>query len=328
MSTYPPTSEDLRAAYELFERENPTLWRLCYPRIYEEPKSGQYYSPKEPARQLFGITAKLEMGMIGESEKYEFMVASHLVKYGVPMFWLGADMALAIRKTTPPGDIHWYDMPMPFPACVFMMPKGSIVHPTEGDLAFIAYGRFRRGESHVSRLIPGMPYGSEQGGMTFMAITVKGLHLFHWNLPLDAYGPSLTIPDVEAIAANFKPEEEHGTGFSFINQPHMTPEDNMLMVEVVHYVFGAILLMNDRPDLVTTGQLRKKVEKKGKPTREFWSPNVLGEHYKIRREHVDQGGAHASPRFHWVRGFHKQQAYGPGHELRKRQWIEPYTRGI
>jgi hypothetical protein len=99
----------------------------------------------------------------------------------------------------------------------------------------------------------------------------------------------------------------------------------------------ALGLVNDRhhavtarPDVVTPAALTNRVPaKKGREAREFWSPHVIGEHYKIRREPAPyQGGTHASPRFHWVEGSWKQQHYGPGRELRKTIWIEPYERGL
>jgi hypothetical protein len=327
------TPEEARALWEHVERELPELWHTCYPRMYSEPKCGQYYSPKEPARQIAAVAMKIMEGWIGKSEQYEFVAASHLVKYSVPMFWLGHDMAVAIRQTMPPGKIHWYDMNMSFPACIFMLPKGSLVHPTEGPVTFIGYIRLREGETHTSQLVKGRPYGSLNGGMTFLAHTtghsetsVHG-HFYHWNLPLDFYGPSVSIPDIDATPVKDS-AWEHGSGVPFY-KPEMTDEDNQFMLEVVHMAFGAILLMQERPDLITTGSLQKRVVDKHKgKVREFWTPNVLGENYRIKREHADQGGTHASPRFHWVRGFYREQAYGPKRELRKQQWIEPYTRGI
>jgi hypothetical protein len=325
-AAYDLSAEEAKAVYDFMEREHPEMWHICYPRIYEGPSSTLYYSPKEPARQLFAIGLKIREGMVGASEKYEFCAASQLIRYRVPMFWLGADMALAIRKTVPPQQIEWYDMPLPFEAAVFMLPKGSLVHQTEGDVSFVAYARLKAGQRITTPLVPGMPVGSTNGGMVFLALT-RGGHLIHWNLPLDAYGPTISLPDIDELVQRYK-ENEHDSGFTLTGLPlTMTPEDHQMVAEVVHYVFGSILVMENRPDLVTKGGLIKRVSKKGKQPREFWSPNMLGEHYKIRRETESQGGTHASPRFHWVRGAYKQQPFGVGRELRKTIWVEPYTRG-
>lgn len=318
------TPERSREIYEEMEQMWPDLWRICYPRIYREPSGGPYYSPKEPARQLMAVAIKIQHGMVGTSEKYEFIAASELVKYRVPMIWLGHDMAEAIRQTVPPGQIPWYTMPMPFPAAVFMLPKGALVHPEEGDVVFVAYARFPTGGGGVSKLLPGMPYGSNNGGMIFLA--QAGKHLFHWNLPLDAYGDTISIPDIEGYVTHMTDDQNHDTGFSVFGQPEMNDADNRLMIGVAHYCFGSILLMNHRPDLLTKGVMKGR-QKKG-DLRELWSPNILGEHYRIKREKQAPVGTHASPRFHWVKGSYKQVAFGPKMELRKRRWIEPYTRGL
>jgi hypothetical protein len=321
------TPEEKRRAYELVETIDPEAWKACYPRIYKEPTCGRYHSPKEPARQLASIALKINQGMIGPSEQYEFLVASQLVRFQVPTFWLSEDIAQAIRKTVPPQAIEWYDMPLPFEAGCFMLPKGSLVHPTEGDVVFVAYARFKTGERLISNLVKGMPYGSENGGMTLIALTLDG-HLIHWNIPLNAYGRTLTLPDMEDLVFKYTgPGQEHASGMAFLRQPHMSEDDHRLVVEVAHMVFGSILLMNSRPDLITHGQRIKSVAKKGK-TKEFWSPNILGESYKLRREAGEPTGTHASPRFHWVRGAYREQPYGPGREFRKTLWVEPYVRGV
>ena len=320
------TPEQRRMYYDLLENEYPKLWAKCYPRIYEEPRCGQYYSPKTVAREIAGVGLKFLLGVAGQSEKYEFLIASQLARFSVPTFWISRDMVTAIQKTIPPVELDWYDMHLPFEACAFYLPKGSLVHPQEGDISFIAYARFRKREMHESPLIPGHPYGSLNGAMMLICKTEGGGHLMHWNIPLDEF-PVLNVPDLEGAVMRYASSEyEHRSGWWY--SPQMTHEDNHMLVGVGQVIFGALLLMMERPDLVTTGRLIKRVQKSNKPKREFWSPNVLGEHYQIRHEGVSLRGTHASPRMHWVRGSYKQQAHGPQRTLRKRIWIEPYLRGL
>jgi hypothetical protein len=321
------SESERRHAYEAMEEAYPDLWRKCYPRTYQSsPKCGDYYSPKEPARWLLGISLKWLQGFIGQAERYEFISASNLARFNVPTYWLGKDIAAALRHTAPPGELDWYDMPLPFDACVFMLPKGTLVHPDEGNVTFVAYSRLKAGEYRTSDL-GGSSYGSVNGGMTFLAHTEYG-HITHWNMPLDAYGGKLTLPEMDTLMQQYS-VNKHSTGFwQGDKAPQMTPADDVLGIEVAHLIFGAILLMEDRPELITRGSLQKRVlAKKGKPEREFWSPNVLGEFYRIKREAADQGGTHASPRFHWVRGYYRQQPYGEGRKQHRRTWIEPFTRG-
>lgn len=320
--------EDLRRVHEEFEAQFPEVWRRCYTRVYNEPK-GNYYSPKEPAHQMMGVAVKMMLGARGGSDTYEFHACSQLARFGLPMYWLTADMLEALMRTTPPQDIPWYTMAMPFEAGVLMLPKGTLVHPDEGDFGFVGWARFKTGEEHESKLLPGYTYGSINGGMMFIGVTMKGLHFFHWNLPLSAYGPSIRLPDIDDLVMLYAEESRnhHVTDFVYSKQPYMTDTDNHMMSKIAHLVFSALLIMDARPELVTPGRLLKRVERRDQH-KEFWSPNILGESYRLQREGRAAEGSHGSPRFHWVRGFWREQAYGPQHSLRKRMWVEPFTRGL
>lgn len=316
-----------REVFDRIERDMPALWRVCYPRIYREPKCGRYYSAKKPARQLTIIGMKILQNLVAPSEIYEFHLASHLARFRVPMYWLSDSIAEALQKTTPPGAIDWYHMPMPFDAAVFMLPKGSLVHPTDGDVSFVCYARMPAGANFESKLVPGKPYCTLNGGMVLAAAVESG-YFIHWNIPLDKYGPRVTMEELSGLMRQFS-GNEHATAIQ-LRDGGMKPADFELGPTVAHFIFSTILLMTARPDLVTTGKLTNKTPtKKGREPKEFWSPNVIGEHYKLRREHgPSQGGTHSSPRFHWVQGFWREQPHGPALALRRSQWIEPYTRGI
>ena len=311
----------------ILEEEYPELWKICYPRHYREPRNcGQFFSPKIPARKMLDTTVKIMGGRYGNCELYEFVSMSHLAKFGVPMYWIGKEIGEALLRTAPPGKFDWYNMPLPFPACVFHLPKGLLTHPTDGDVAYLMYCRLRAGETHISKLVPGKPYALVNGGITMFAGLADGT-LTHWNMPLDAYGPYLSIPDISSLMEQYK-GNVHTTGFWMDKNLEMTPEDDELGSKVMHLIFSTLFLMAERPELVSFGQLEKKVRgKNGRPDKEFWSPHVIGERYRIRREPTHGGGTHASPRFHWVRGAWKQQPYGPELSLRKTIWVEPYTRG-
>lgn len=114
----------------------------------------------------------------------------------------------------------------------------------------------------------------------------------------------------------------------------LTEEDSGFVEKMGVIVFGTILAMNARPQLVEHGKLIKRVAKADK-IREFWSPNIIGAKYKFKREvpQVVKGkfvhapgretGTHASPRMHWRRGHYRNQPVGPGRKERKNIWIEP-----
>lgn len=326
----PRSEEDLPS--ELFERrfyddirtKAPALWRACYPRIYDVPRCGIYHSPQSVAKQMALIAIKMANGIVGESEIYEFSLASHLAKYNVPMYWLSQNVTEALMHTTPPGTIEWYEMPLPFQAAAFHLPKGSLVHETDGDVLFFCYARLKAGEQHLAQLIPGKPYGSVNGSLLIGAQVEKGYFL-HWNIPLTAYGPKTTMKEFHQFMTQFS-MNEHGTATPVggMKQP-----DHDVGAKVAHLMFSTLMFMMARPQHVTEGRLIKHLPpKRGNEAKTFWSPHVIGEHYKIRREPAPyQGGTHASPRGHWVPGHWTSQAYGPKFSLRKPLLIDPYWRG-
>ena len=115
----------------------------------------------------------------------------------------------------------------------------------------------------------------------------------------------------------------------------LTEVDSEFLEKMGVILFGTILAMNARPQLVEKGKLIKRVGKAGsEQAREFWSPNVIGARYKFKREvprivhgkfeqATREGGTHASPRLHWRRGHYRNQPVGPGRKERKTIWLEP-----
>jgi hypothetical protein len=105
------------------------------------------------------------------------------------------------------------------------------------------------------------------------------------------------------------------------------PDQSSEITRVVHLVFNTLQLMLARPNLVSVGSLVKRVHDKKKSIKTFWSPNMIGKDYRLRRESQPLGGTHASPRGHWVRGFWRDQACGSNYGQHKEIWIEPFRRG-
>jgi hypothetical protein len=309
--------------------ENPQLWAKCYPRIYNEVPAGRYPSVREVAGDLLSAAVNIEDGFMGENEKVGIVLASMLVMYGVPIYWLTRDMAEALKQTTPPSIVDLRTAHFPFEAAVIMLPEGTLPHEgEEGEARFVSYCRTRPGMDIPSLARIASPKGwhvGVRGALNVFAHTTIE-HLMHWTLPDDK---PLDLGKLDDIIQKFGGEwQGHGTEFPDEFRHEMDDADNRLMARVLHLIMGALALIVRRPDLVTGGELQKRVQRKSDRPREFWSPRIIGEHYKLRREYVPQGGTHASPRGHWVRGFYREQPYGPRVEgLRKEVWIEPFWRG-
>lgn len=199
----------------------------------------------------------------------------------------------------------------------------------EGWVSYLSYVRTYQGEV-VPSLAAGRPAEWHQVGNGVLAVFAhtQQEHLMHWTIP-DFIPVNLGALD-ELMQRYEGTWHDHDSEFKTPDYDNsMTPADNRLMARACHMVFGTLLLMLSRPDLLTRGELRKRVQKHHEQVaREFWTPNIIGKNYKLRRESIPQGGTHASPRGHWVRGFYRQQPVGPRLEHQHKEiWIEPFWRG-
>jgi len=74
----------------------------------------------------------------------------HLLEYGVPTFYVSKELLAAAARTDLPAELLLDAVPFPFPALVFMLPKGTIRHPIEGDCPYVVVSRTEKG--HVTSL--------------------------------------------------------------------------------------------------------------------------------------------------------------------------------
>jgi hypothetical protein len=111
----------------------------------------------------------------------------------------------------------------------------------------------------------------------------------------------------------------------WVNEHHLASQETSgFMAMVTRFLFNALLVILSKPDLIVRGALERRVMR-AYGAQEFWTPTTIGQRYRIKCPPGD--GTHASPRLHWVRGFWREQPYGPQSSLRRDQWIEPYIRG-
>lgn len=151
------------------ERMFPELWKLCYPRVFEEV--GHFYSPKIPAAATFAaLSAAMSSNIesMAVQSRMEVMTASKLVHLGMPMFFIAPALLAAIQQTVPPHELEWPYMKLPFEAAIFMLPKDGCAHRENGPCPYIAYSRWRVGETHL--LLPGLKRTITSGLDTFAII--------------------------------------------------------------------------------------------------------------------------------------------------------------
>lgn len=319
---------DHKPAAEYLASRVPQLWQRCYPRIYEEPSCGKYYSPKEVSYQLLSTalrTASEGAGGLGESQLAELIWASRLANLRVPTYWIGDGMAQAIQQTIPPMEFEWSSTKLPFDAMVFMVPKGLLLHEDakEGEAVFVSFVRVKD-KDEIASLSSTNPkvFNIMEDAFSCFVTTSQGT-LMHWTYAREQGFTKVNLAELDKLVQDFA-QHSHTTYSRYSGD--LTMADNRFMARVSHFIFGTVLMMLTKPEYITSASLRKRVPGKvGKTPKEFWNPNIIGLQYRIKRDW--QGGTHASPRMHWVRGSYKEQRYGEKHSLHKRIWIEPYVRG-
>jgi hypothetical protein len=315
-----------RLSFDILAEQHPDLWRRCYPRIYDEAVKGQYGSVKNVSGDMLGAALKIEEGALGENEKAEIVWASKLAAYRVPTYWLTRDIAEALKQTTPSQVIDLATINLPFEAAAFMVPAGTLKHDgAEGEAVFVSYVRTFIDEDIRSLARRGPQFWTQKmNSIVTLFCHTTAEHLLHWTIP--HYMP-LDLAHLDEMIRKFDGEwNAHTSQWPFDNHT-LDENDNRFMARVCHFTFNTLLLMLARPDLIENGWLRKRVQKRQEPPREFWSPSIIGKNYIFRQPSIPQGGTHASPRGHWVRGFLRNQAYGAKRAEHKQIWIEPFWRG-
>jgi hypothetical protein len=317
-TTFPHRNE-----LEELATRRPELWAKCYPKVYEGVNGGEYSSAKLVAYFLLTIAFKIEQPEVQLykhfTETVEAIWASRLAAYHVPVFWLTRELTEAVKLTTLPVTLDFTTMKLPFDAAVFMLPKGSLTYQSEAsDVVFASYARIAMREA-VPSINPEVAATLEgRGDFTVLAGMSSGrlLNWSHpWEEPLDIAKLDSTVLDT--------PNKAPETRFQYQADAY----DKHFMARVAHLVFNTLQLMLSRPEVVSMGSLVKQVHDKKRSVKTFWTPNMVGTDYRLKRESQPLGGTHAPPRGHWVRGFWRAQACGPKYSEHKEVWIEPFWRG-
>jgi hypothetical protein len=303
----------------------PGLWAKSYPRRYDN--LGSFHSPKLAALGAADAAAKaIHAGLGDHAVRSEFMVSAQCAKHGYPTFFVTSAMLKACSLTNLPPDMNWTEIQMPFPGMTFIFERGAIVHPEDKlDVPYLALARTKAGEKLVHPY-PGTPTGTMGiGGMAMMTTQVSPTQVFHMDFTISELSSPL-IKDVDRAAV---------TDYEVIQMEHLmkiSPEGKEFNKWLMLLGIKLILLMNSRPELVSNGTLLRSIKPKrpGEPKVEYWSPNVIGRHYRSAEEPDKGNGTGESggrKRMHWRRGHFTQQPYGPNHSLRKTLWREPVLVG-
>lgn len=324
--------ESIHAIERFCETKGRDVFRMFYPRIYID--AGRYHSPKQVATmQATAIfDPHLTNAAIDGLETAPNFLRAILpsfhcyVSHRAPTFFIAPDLLEAIKRTTFSGEIDWAELPLPFEAGLFILPKGALIHSEHGDAAAIYWGRTQPGsQPSIVHWLPGTQIMTTH----FLLASIFTERMITLDTSLvSSENSKLKINDLFNLnGARKKPRSREGE--------RVTDEDVDFQEAAGAVAFGTFLAMNARPQLVERGHITRTVGK-GALRREFWTPNIIGAKYKIKREvpHIGQDGkfefsperehgTHASPRMHWRRGHFRNQPCGHERREHKTIWLEP-----
>lgn len=334
ISDIPQTMERLMSEHA------PELMQKFYPRIYENV--GRYHSPRQCAAFFANMcfeTATLGYHRAPTAYRLLLPALEPMARRGMPMFFIAPDLLKAIQLTDFHDDIDWTTLKIPYEQGVFILPKGALTHQEDGDVAMIVWLRLKKGMVYPAPL-PSLPL-PEIGNDAFVILGLCLKNGIWYDSVFNAeVRPTIRLHNMFYREAGERTPES----MKFTNlDADLTNYDEEFLEKLGVIVFGTFLAMNAKPELVEKGKLLKRVVKAKDEVKEFWSPNIIGPRYRLKREvprinrygkfaadqpKRDLGGTHASPRFHWRRGHWRNQAYGKGYKERKQLWIEPIAIGL
>lgn len=303
---------------ELVETEYPHFLKMFYPRMYEN--LGGYHSPKVAGLFLSNIAADLQKVPLTEAPNCYRMIAPsfhYLLEHRVPTMFLAPDFLEAVKRTDFLDDIEWSTLPLPYESGVFILPRGAVKHPKDGDVAFIFYSRDRKGSTPN---VPGVvgPIELPRDGFSFVALCPENDDPVWYDSHFSPIRPYVKLRNM------FYRSEGEPTpklpNLTFLDED-LEEGDAPFLEELGVIVFGTFLALNARPSLMTRASRISSSSKKNR-AREFWSPNIIGRDYRLPRQ-APSTGTHASPRMHWRRGHFRMQACGHQRQERKQIWIDP-----
>ncbi len=290
----------------------PDIWKLCNTKHIDAP--GTYVGFKHVAvgcvSSLVGILTDPSDPVIGNSA----LAVGVLCQYDYPTYYVGRQMLESLMHTAPPKETTWNDVVWPFPAMVFMLPKGALIEEYTGDeINYIVV-------AHVEALGPGC--GTKLPGINIdFQRTQRDERVTVWyatencTVLQDSTFPlsqPLAIDPVwleQATQNSVKRQELRSdcpaTFSSFITGLAA----NMLMVMQVH------------KETVEKG-VRGKRLKSGVHS---YSPTWLGHKYVtpvVKTQVVVQGGRYTE--IGWRSGSWIRYHVGEGRTQVVRKWVKPY----
>lgn len=298
-----------------------TAWFVrFYPRRYNN--IGQYSSPKLIAAYFtHAMWEAHKMGIHNAGTAIRLMLPGliSMITMKMPNFFLSPGLLDAIKQTDYKDPIDWMALKLPFEHGVIILPKGAVTHPVDGYVSHIMWSRLTKMVYPMMGNIPNIEITRDS--FCFVALCPETGTWYDSNITAE-FRETLTLNNIFYRPKHGEPSLMDGDlPLSAPTDQKLKSEDAPFLELLAVILFGTLLAMNCRPELVEMGRRETLAKKRDGTALEYWSPNIIGGRYQVKR--VPGKGIHASPVWHWRRGFYRNQVCGPGLRDRRVMWIEP-----
>ena len=242
----------------------------------------------------------------------EALVSMRAAANDYPLYWVDRSFLETVLRTDPPDRFTLSELAWPFPAIIFLLPKNTLRHETEGDCSWLMIG-------HVGGLhkCPLSGHQIQVENNTITAITAPceraNPSTYTFGIPNDSgLEPFQPLPDFGGgKVENFLLEDPSSSS------AQMTAGDATLCQVALQLGLRLILALTARPDLMQPMVPGKIVNVRGRRS-EFCAPRWIGRGHEIKVA----GGADVRNKLSWQRGrfdYRSPENRAQG----KLEWIEP-----
>lgn len=323
------------ALYKVLRRICTNGFQLCSPKDYKIQHRELWGDPEEFALQAIGCSISALGGDPGEDATAFacHVVASKLIRYGVPTFYVGHELCDALLKTTPPDDLSFADLHWPMEAMLFVLPRDFSVKYFGDYVPFVAVSHMDAGEEVSSPLIlkhidtgeslriPDVTINPPKPSKYWIATMVK----WENGYPVNYDSRAIYTSTVKGLMSfeEFKIYRENA-------DPQEVEDGKQAARRMSALALNLMLAMDAEPELISREKLLRPAQKQGKTVlrKPLWKPHWIGEHFRVEYEKHAPEGTHRSPIAHWRVGHWRNQRFGPLLANSKRIWIKPVFVGL
>lgn len=289
----------------------PDTWKSCYTKHIDTP--GNYRGFKAVATTFCSAVVEARIHLANKKLiSNGLLIDQELKTHDYPTYFVSESLLQGIIRTHPPKGGTWGSIKFPFPALLFMVPRGLLKEPSGTPI--YALGACHFPPFTDSEDVP--DWMRDAGGHKYERACVfwlaepAGITLHDCTFPMT----QPLEPDARWI------EDATNAQIARGNVPDVVVNGDFAS-HMAGVVANLILVMQARPELVEGGG--KTGRQLPKTKTDIYQPTFLGKKYQtITDERPDSSGHFTELR--WRCGHMKQQHFGKGRVEVKTIWIEPY----